>query len=226
MLLEVMLSSAVIGSREVFEVALLTGIILAILNKRGVNGIRTVLIPIAAASAVGLLLGLAAYSVVEIVSEKWYVEVASYLLAAVVVLWVLAWSKSGAESFISNAKTSTSLGLIRGLLFVFVLREAIEVVLMSLPLLAKDASSSLLGLTLGSTIAVFAGAAIYLLGAKIRLSLFFRTMSIMLVLIGFWMVMEASIELGEALEGAFIASELLIAIMIAGYTAAVYKIRT
>ncbi|MCE4624872.1 MAG: FTR1 family protein [Desulfurococcales archaeon] len=145
----VIASSAVIGLREALEVALITGILLAVMKRKGIGGPRNLITPLVLATATGFVVGAVAYRVVESLGERWYVEAGSYLAAAVIVLWVVSWSRRGASEDISKANSAGSAKIVSALLFVFTLREALEVALMSLPLLAADVFYTMIGLTIG-----------------------------------------------------------------------------
>ncbi|MCE4617150.1 MAG: FTR1 family protein [Desulfurococcales archaeon] len=134
----ILAASSLIGFRESLEVSLFVTIVLVIMKRKGLTKTYSIVAPLGLAVLVGFVLGAIAYEAIELLGESWYVEFASYSIAAAIVLWVISWSYKSAETLVEDIKSSRNIRIIWALIFIFVLREAIEVALMSLPLIARN----------------------------------------------------------------------------------------
>jgi len=195
--------------REGFEAALVVGIVMACLKKAEQTQLyRWVYLGIfggiIASVAVGFLL-------TEVVSG---VETAGGIYGPVVketlegifgvvaismLSWMLLWMtrqarsiKGEVEGAINNALNNDRAGkAVFILIFIAVVREGFETVLFIVAKFQQDWSLPALGTIAGLTLAVIMGIALFSLGAKINIRLFFQVMGIFLLLIVGGLVMGA-----------------------------------
>jgi len=195
--------------REGFEAALVVGIVMACLKKAEQTQLyRWVYLGIfggiIASVAVGFLL-------TEVVSG---VETAGGIYGPVVketlegifgvvaismLSWMLLWMtrqarsiKGEVEGAINNALNNDGAGkAVFILIFIAVVREGFETVLFIVAKFQQDWSLPALGTIAGLTLAVIMGIALFSLGAKINIRLFFQVMGIFLLLIVGGLVMGA-----------------------------------
>ena len=195
--------------REGFEAALVVGIVMACLKKAGQTQLyRWVYLGIfggiVASVAVGFLLagvlsgvetagGIYAPVVKEIL-EGLFGVVAIFMLS-----WMLLWMTKQAKSLkgevegaIGNALNNDGAGkAIFILIFIAVVREGFETVLFILAKFQQDWALPAIGAIAGLTLAAIMGVALFALGVKINIRLFFQIMGIFLLLIVGGLVMGA-----------------------------------
>lgn len=195
----------IIGLRETFEIALLISLILAVAKKRNVATLQYILLPTLLALIAGFSLGSLAYSVISSSLDTWMAEALSYLLATIIVLWVVVWSSTSTRNIEASIRKSGSLWILGGLTFLFVVREALEIALIALPLASVEFLSAIIGLTVGGGLSTIIAYTIYRYGVRLPIGVFFRILSGTLVLLGAWMMWEA---ISEVVEGVSLAGEL------------------
>ena len=187
--------------REGFEAALVVGIVMACLRKAEQTELyRWVYLGIfggiLASVAVGFLLA-GVISGVETAGGI-YAPVAREILEGVfgvvaiaMLSWMLLWMTKQAKSLkgevegaISNALKNDGAGrAVFILIFIAVVREGFETVLFILAKFQQDWTLPALGAIAGLTLAAIMGVALFSLGVKINIRLFFQVMGIFLLLI-------------------------------------------
>jgi high-affinity iron transporter len=198
-----MLQAFIITLREGVEASLIVGIIFAYLGKIGRPELKkTVLYALFAAVAASVL---GAILVAQLnwnsdILEGWVMLVAAFFTASMI--WFMnktARSMKGEiEAKIAKATAGTSkIGLFL-LVFLLVLREGVETVLiLSAVSLNSTALLSFIGTTLGITVAVVFGVLFIRGSVKINLQRFFRVTSIILYFVTFQLIISGLHELSE-----------------------------
>jgi high-affinity iron transporter len=204
-----LIASLLITFREGLEAALIIGIILSVLrqvNRRDQE--RSVWVGIGAAIVTsvgtGLLLnalGLAFEGRMEEIFEGF-----AMLVAAAVLTWMIFWMQRQApnlrpslEQNVQSALDSSGRWALFGLTFVSVLREGIETALfMTATVYSTTPSQALLGGFLGLVVAVFLGYLIFMGGRQMNMKMFFRTTSLILLVVAAGLVAHGIHELQEA----------------------------
>jgi high-affinity iron transporter len=203
------LPTFIVTLREGFEAALVVGIVMACLKKAeqtqlyrwvylGIGG------GIIASIAVGFLLA-GAIAGVETAGGI-YAPVVKQLLqgifglvAIAMLSWMLLWMTKQAKSLkgevegaISSALDNDNAGkAVFVLIFIAVVREGFETVLFILAKFQQDWTLPALGAIAGLTLAAIMGVALFSLGVRINIRLFFQVMGIFLLLIVGGLVMGA-----------------------------------
>ncbi len=195
------LPTFIVTLREGFEAALVVGIVMACLKKAG----QTQLYPwvylgilggIIASIAVGFFLT-GVISGVETVGGiyapvvKQLLEGILGLVAIAMLSWMLLWMTKQAKSLkgevegtISSALSNDSAGkAVFLLILVAVVREGFETVLFILAKFQQDWTLPAVGAVAGLTLAAIMGVALFSLGVRINIRLFFQVMGIFLLLI-------------------------------------------
>jgi len=195
------LPTFVVTLREGFEAALVVGIVMACLRKAEQTQLyRWVYLGIfggiIASIAVGFLLA-GTITGIETAGGI-YAPVVKQLLAGIFGLvaiamlsWMLLWMtkqakwlKGEVEGAISDALTNNNAGkAVFLLIFIAVLREGFETVLFILAKFQQDWTLPAVGAVAGLTIAALMGIALFVLGVKINIRIFFQAMGIFLLLI-------------------------------------------
>jgi high-affinity iron transporter len=198
-----MLQAFIITLREGVEASLIVGIIFAYLGKIGRPELKkTVLYALFAAVAASVL---GAILVAQLnwnsdILEGWVMLVAAFFTASMI--WFMnktARSMKGEiEAKIAKATAGTSkIGLFL-LVFLLVLREGVETVLiLSAVSLNSTALLSFIGTTLGITVAVVFGVLFIRGSVKINLQRFFRVTTVILYFVAFQLVVSGLHELSE-----------------------------
>ncbi|BAZ45596.1 iron permease FTR1 [Chondrocystis sp. NIES-4102] len=199
----------IVTLREGFEAALVVGIVMACLKKAAKTqlyswvylGIGSGII---ASVAIGFILA-SAISGVENTGGV-YAPVIKQLLqgifgvvAIAMLSWMLLWMTKQAKSLkgevegaINSALDNDNAGkAVFVLIFIAVVREGFETVLFILAKFQQDWTLPALGAIAGLTLAVIMGIALFALGAKINIRLFFQVMGVFLLLIVGGLVMGA-----------------------------------
>ncbi len=203
------LPTFIVTLREGFEAALVVGIVMACLKKAeqtqlyrwvylGIGG------GIIASIAVGFLLARAIAGVET--AGGIYAPVVKQLLqgifgivAIAMLSWMLLWMTKQAKSLkgevegaISSALDNDNAGkAVFVLIFIAVVREGFETVLFILAKFQQDWTLPALGAIAGLTLAAIMGVALFSLGVRINIRLFFQVMGIFLLLIVGGLVMGA-----------------------------------
>lgn len=193
-------ATAVIGLRETLEIALLISIILVAARKKTPQTLQYIVVPTILALVAGFSIGLASYKIIIGSLESWIAEASSYLLAASIILWVAVWSSTSGKHVVGRVNEAGNLKILGLLTFVFVVREALEISLMTLPLARDEPIAAITGLTAGSLVSALIAFAIYTYGVRLPVGKFFAIMGATLVLIGSWMTWEAMIEVVEGIS--------------------------
>jgi FTR1 family protein len=198
-----MLQAFIITLREGVEASLIVGIVFAYLGKIGRPDLKKTVIyalfSAIAASVLGAVL-VAQLNWNSDILEGWVMLVAAFFTASMI--WFMnktARSMKGEiEAKIAKATAGTSkIGLFL-LVFLLVLREGVETVLiLSAVSLNSTALLSFIGTALGVTVAVVFGVLFIRGSVKINLQRFFRVTSIILYFVTFQLVISGLHELSE-----------------------------
>lgn len=195
--------------REGFEAALVVGIVMACLKKAQQTKLYSgvylgILAGIVASVALGLLLA-GLISGVETVGGiyapvvKQLLEGIFGLVAIAMLSWMLLWMTKQAKSLkgelegsVSSALSNNSSGrAVFLLIFIAVVREGFETVLFILAKFQQDWTLPALGAIAGLILATIMGIALFALGVRINIRLFFQVMGVLLLLIVGGLVMGA-----------------------------------
>ena len=203
------LPTFVVTLREGFEAALVVGIVMACLKKAEQTQLyRWVYLGIfggvIASIAVGFLLaglinGVDTVGGVYTPVIKQFLQGIFGLVAIAMLSWMLLWMtrqakslKGEVEGAISSALDNDSAGkAVFILIFIAVLREGFETVLFILAKFQQDWTLPAIGAVAGLILASIMGVALFALGVKINIRLFFQVMGIFLLLIVGGLVMGA-----------------------------------
>lgn len=203
------LPTFIVTLREGFEAALVVGIVMACLKKaeqtRLYNWVYLgILGGIIASVAVGLLLkgvvsGVETAGGIYSPVIKQLLEGIFGLVALAMLSWMLLWMTKQAKSLkgevegaISSALNEDNAGkAVFLLIFVAVVREGFETVLFILAKFQEDWALPAVGAVAGLTLAAIMGVALFSLGVRINIRLFFQVMGIFLLLIVGGLVMGA-----------------------------------
>lgn len=203
------LPTFIVTLREGFEAALVVGIVMACLKKAEQTRLYRwvylgILGGIIASVAVGLLLS-GVISGVETAGGvyspviKQLLEGIFGLVAIAMLSWMLLWMTKQAKSLkgevegaISSALNEDNAGkAVFVLIFIAVVREGFETVLFILAKFQQDWALPAVGAVAGLTLAAIMGVALFSLGVRINIRLFFQVMGIFLLLIVGGLVMGA-----------------------------------
>jgi high-affinity iron transporter len=197
--------TAVVSFREAFEAALLTAIILMVIERSGRRDLRAAVIAgVASSIALGVALGAVIYSVFKVLPEKALLEAAMSYVAALVLVTVIVWMarhgphvKDEVERALAGALSAR---LVAAVTFVFVFREVLETVLIAAPFIASQPAAAAAGVAAGSLPAVALAAAAYWVGLKLPLRKFFLATSLLLVFVASGLVGYGTHEAIEWME--------------------------
>ncbi|WP_036487837.1 FTR1 family protein [Myxosarcina sp. GI1] len=204
--------------REGFEAALVVGIVMACLQKAdraklyrwvylGIIGGIVASIGVGFILA-GTLTGAEAAGGIYAPVVKQFLEGIFGLVAIVMLSWMLLWMtqqaksvKGEVEGAIDEALTGDNAGrAVFILIFIAVLREGFETVLFILAKFQQEWTMPALGAIAGLSLAAVMGIALFALGAKINIRLFFQVMGVFLLLIVGGLVMGALKHFNSALD--------------------------
>jgi high-affinity iron transporter len=212
------LPTFIVTLREGFEAALVVGIVMACLKKAGQTQLyRWVYLGILAGIIASIALGFLLAGVISGVETAVgiYAPVVKQLLAGILGLvaiamlsWMLLWMSKQAKSLkgeiegtITSALSNESSGkAIFILVFVAVTREGFETVLFILAKFQQNWTFPALGALAGLSLAAIMGIALFSLGVRINIRLFFQVMGIFLLLIVGGLVMGALQHFDVALK--------------------------
>ena len=206
-----MIPTFVIFLREGIEASMIVAILLAYLNKIGQRRhFRDVFIGVGAAVVLMLGGGTAAYFFIAQYSGstvQTYFETATYLIAAFALTYMTFWMQRHARTMTADlehrselalsGKTRAGLGV---LAFQAVGREGLETVVFTLAIVfasSKKAATPvhgqylLLGALLGLAVALVLAFAIYRLGARINLRIFFLVLGVLLMIFAAGLLVDA-----------------------------------
>ncbi len=203
------LPTFVVTLREGFEAALVVGIVMACLKKAEQTQLYRwvywgIFAGIFASIAIGFLLG-GIVSGVETVGGiyapvvKQLLEGVLGLIAIAMLTWMLLWMTNQAKSLkgevegaITSALSNDNAGkAVFLLVLIAVVREGFETVLFILAKFQQDWTLPAVGAGLGLTLAAIMGIALFSLGVRLNIRLFFQVMGIFLLLIVGGLVMGA-----------------------------------
>ena len=203
------LPTFIVTLREGFEAALVVGIVMACLKKAEQTQLYRwvylgILGGIIASVAVGFLLngvvsGVETAGGVYAPVVKQFLEGIFGLVAIAMLSWMLLWMTKQAKSLkgevegaISSALNDENAGkAVFVLIFIAVVREGFETVLFILAKFQQDWTLPAVGAVAGLTLAAIMGVALFSLGVRINIRLFFQVMGIFLLLIVGGLVMGA-----------------------------------
>lgn len=206
-----MIASALITLREGLEAALIISIILGVLRQVDEQRrVRAVWAGVGAAlvTSVGIGLMLNGLDVAFEGRTEEIFEGSAMLAAAVVLTWMIFWMQRRAPYLHRKLEHDilTALGsgswerfTLFGLAFVSVLREGIETALfLAAATYSSTPSQTLFGGLLGLAAAVFVGYLLFIGGRRLNLRMFFRTTSLILLIVSAGLVAHGIHELQEA----------------------------
>ncbi|MEM8677507.1 MAG: FTR1 family protein [Cyanobacteria bacterium P01_G01_bin.67] len=203
------LPTFIVTLREGFEAALVVGIVMACLKKAEQTKLYRwvylgIIGGIIASIAVGFLLtglisGVETAGGIYAPIVKQLLEGIFGLVAIAMISWMLLWMTQQAKSLkgevegaISSALSNEGAGkAVFILIFIAVVREGFETVLFILAKFQQDWALPAVGAAAGLTLAAIIGVALFSLGVKINIRLFFQVMGIFLLLIVGGLVMGA-----------------------------------
>ena len=203
------LPTFVVTLREGFEAALVVGIVMACLKKAEQTKLYSwvylgIFSGIFASVAVGFLLagvvsGVDAVGGIYAPVVKELLEGIFGLVAIAMLSWMLLWMtrqakslKGEVEGAISSALNNDNAGkAVFILIFIAVVREGFETVLFILAKFQQDWTLPAVGAVAGLVLASLMGIALFSLGVKINIRLFFQVMGVFLLLIVGGLVMGA-----------------------------------
>ena len=195
------LPTFVVTLREGFEAALVVGIVMACLKKAGQTELYRwvylgIMGGIIASVAVGFLLagvitGVDAVGGIYAPVVKQLLEGIFGLVAIAMLSWMLLWMTKQAKSLkgevegaISSALDNNNAGkAVFVLIFIAVVREGFETVLFILAKFQQDWTLPAIGAIAGLALASLMGIALFSLGVRINIRLFFQVMGLFLLLI-------------------------------------------
>ena len=206
-----MLPTFVIFLREGIEGSLIVAILLAYLKRLGkTEHFADVFAGVAAAMVVVLAGGVAAYIAIARYSGsnlQTYFETATYLLAAGFLTAMTFWMNKHARTMARELETRSELALSRGnrwglglLAFQAVGREGLETMVFTLAIVFANSHQSaaplhgnlvILGALLGLAVALALAVAMYRLGTKVNLKIFFRVLGVALMLFAAGLLADA-----------------------------------
>ena len=211
------LPTFVVTLREGFEAALVVGIVMACLKKAEQTELYRwvylgILGGVIASVAVGFLLagsiaGVDAIGGIYAPVVKQLLEGIFGLVAIAMLSWMLLWMTKQAKSLkgevegaISSALNNNNAGkAVFVLIFIAVVREGFETVLFILAKFQQDWTFPAIGAIAGLALASLMGIALFSLGVRINVRLFFQVMGIFLLLIVGGLVMGALKHFDSAL---------------------------
>ncbi|HEY9767364.1 MAG TPA: FTR1 family protein [Coleofasciculaceae cyanobacterium] len=203
------LPTFIVTLREGFEAALVVGIVMACLKKAGQTQLYRwvylgILSGIIASVAIGFLLtgaiaGVETAGGIYAPVVKQFLEGIFGLVAIAMLSWMLLWMTKQAKSIKGEVEGAISSALLNDnagkavfvLIFIAVVREGFETVLFILAKFQQDWTLPAAGAVAGLTLATIMGIALFSLGVRINIRLFFQVMGIFLLLIVGGLVMGA-----------------------------------
>ncbi len=206
-----MIPTFVIFLREGIEASMIVAILLAYLDRIGQRRhFRDVFLGVGAALVVVLLGGIAAFELISQYdgsSVQTYFETATYLLAAAILTFMTFWMQRHARSLTKELERRSDVALSGGtraglglLAFQAVGREGLETMVFTLAIIfasRKQAATPLhgdlllLGAALGLAVALAMAFAIYRLGARLNLRVFFQVLGVALMVFAAGLLADA-----------------------------------
>ena len=206
-----MIPTFVIFLREGIEASMIIAILLSYLNKIGQRRhFRDVFLGVGAALVLVIAGGIAAYLLVSQYSGskvQTYFETATYLIAAAALTYMTFWMQRHARSMSTDLQRRSDLALsgkaragLSVLAFQAVGREGLETMVFTLAIVfasSKQAGTPvhgnllLLGAVLGLLVALVIAFAIYRMGARINLRIFFLVLGVLLMIFAAGLLVDA-----------------------------------
>jgi high-affinity iron transporter len=215
-----MISTFFLSFREVFEAALLVGIVVTYLVRSGKNNLLKFAFSGTFAGLISsLVIGLVGYQQMKAAEgeAKEIFEAIMKLIAAALILYVTVWIEKQNRNISKNIKEAvdnrgTGIGLF-SLAFVSVLREGMELVIFILANSEVHSSGLIVGILLGSVVAIGLTFAIFKFAVKVNIKMIFKLLGLVLIIIGAEMFGEGLMEIfkmeGELLEFLFLGVYLI-----------------
>jgi high-affinity iron transporter len=199
-----LLQTFFLSFREVFEAALLVGIILTYLKQSGRDTlIKYVLYGTFGGVIASLIVGLLSYLQMSTSegAEREFFEALMKLIASVLITYVVVWigrqNKNIAKNLKENVdRRSSSIGLF-SLAFISVLREGIELVVFTLASIGKNSFETITGILIGLVLAVGLVFAMFKYAIKINIKRIFKFLGVVLIVLGAEMFGEGIVDLFE-----------------------------
>lgn len=196
-----MIPTFVIFLREGIEASMIVAILLSYLNRINKREhFRDVYVGVAAAFVLIVLGGVGAYFLIEQYNGsnvQTYFETTTYIIAAGFLTWMTFWMHKHARTMATELQARSDLALSKGtrlglgvLSFQAVGREGLETMVFTLAIVFASSRQAatpvhgnllLVGATLGLAVALVLAFAMYKLGTKINLKIFFRVLGIVLM---------------------------------------------
>jgi len=213
-----MISTFFLSFREVFEAALLVGIVVTYLVRNGKNNLLKFAFRGTFAGLISsLVIGLVGYQQMKASKGEAKEIFVMKLIAAALILCVIVWIEKQNRNISKNIKEAvdnrgTGIGLF-SLAFVSVLREEMELVIFILANSEVHSSGLIVGILLGSVVAIGLTFAIFKFAVKVNIKIIFKLLGLVLIIIGAEMFGEGLLEIfkmeGELLEFLFLGVYLI-----------------
>jgi high-affinity iron transporter len=204
-----MVATFVIFLREGIEASMIVAILLAYLDRMGKRQyFRDVLAGVAAALVVVLIGGVTAYLTIKTYAgsrAQTIFETITYLVAAALLTYMTFWMRDHAQGLSDELRARTDVALDGGarwglalLAFQAVGREGIETMVFTLAIVfATSAHGVLVGALAGLVVSLFIANAMYRLGKRINIGLFFRVVGALLMVFAAGILVDAVENLQE-----------------------------
>jgi high-affinity iron transporter len=198
-----MLATFVIFLREGIEASMIVAILLAALDRMGQRRhFKDIFVGVAAALVLVLTGGVAAYLTIKTYAgsrAQTIFETTTYLIAAVVLTYMTMWMRVHAATLSSELRARAAAALDRrtrwglGLLaFQAVGREGLETMVFTLAIVfASSVHGVMVGGAAGLVASLGIAFAIYHLGKRVNIAMFFRTVGILLLLFAAGILVDA-----------------------------------
>jgi len=199
----------VIFLREGIEASMIVAILLAYLDRMGKREyFRDVLAGVAAALVVVLIGGITAYLTIKTYAgsrAQTIFETITYLLAAALLTYMTFWMRDHAQGLSDELRARTDVALDGGarwglalLAFQAVGREGLETMVFTLAIVfATSAHGVLVGAIAGLVVSLFIANAMYRLGKRINIGLFFKVVGALLMVFAAGILVDAVENLQE-----------------------------
>jgi high-affinity iron transporter len=204
-----MVATFVIFLREGIEASMIVAILLAYLDRMGKREyFRDVLAGVAAALVVVLIGGITAYLTIKTYAgsrAQTIFETITYLLAAALLTYMTFWMRDHAQGLSDELRARTDVALDGGarwglalLAFQAVGREGVETMVFTLAIVfATSAHGVLIGAIAGLVVSLFIANAMYRLGKRINIGLFFKVVGALLMVFAAGILVDAVENLQE-----------------------------
>lgn len=198
-----MVATFVIFLREGIEASMIVAVLLAALDKMGHRQhFKDVLAGVAAALVLVLIGGVAAYVTIKTYAgsrAQTIFETGTYLVAGMVLTYMTLWMRAHAASFSSELRARAA-GALEGkarwglglLAFQAVGREGLETMVFTLAIVfASTVHGVVIGGVAGLVVSLAIAFAIYHLGKRLNMAVFFRAMGVLLIVFAAGILVDA-----------------------------------